>query len=105
MLDLFTEFTDHLAVRKVLQGIKNRVEGHREPMIRQNAEFGLYVATLLIFLAALLLILLCKLTWRRWFAACAGGAAWLAAWYTPLPLGIGALLALLVLWRLRDAFR
>jgi hypothetical protein len=26
-LDLFTEFTDHLAVRKILQGVKDRVEG------------------------------------------------------------------------------
>ncbi|MFZ4657993.1 MAG: hypothetical protein ACOYNY_13340 [Caldilineaceae bacterium] len=30
-LDLFTEFTDHLAVRKILQGVKGRVEGRSEP--------------------------------------------------------------------------
>ena len=31
-LDLFTECTDHLAVRKILQGVKGRVESRIEPM-------------------------------------------------------------------------
>lgn len=104
-LDLFTEFTDHLAVRKVLQGIKNRVEGRAEPLIRQTTEFAIYVATLLIFLAALMLILFCRLTWKRWFAPCAAGIAWLAVWYAPLPAWVAVILEFPVLWGLHDAFR
>lgn len=103
-LDLFTEFTDHLAVRKVLAGIKNRVEGQGEPMIRQNLEFAVYVASFLIFLAALVMILLCELTWKRWFVACVAGIAWLAVWYAPLPIWTGALLEYLVLWGLYRTF-
>src|ERR1051325_8172517 len=38
-MDIFTEFTDHLAVRKILQGVKGRVEGHIEPMLQANIEF------------------------------------------------------------------
>ena len=99
-LDLFTEFTDHLAVRKILQGVKGRGEGHIEPMAVQNVEFVVYLVTLLIFLAALGLILLRPLTWRRWLAGFAAGLAWLIVWYAPIPLWAGATLGLLALWLL-----
>jgi hypothetical protein len=74
-------------------------------MIRQNTEFALYVATLLIFIVALVLTLLVELTWKRWIAASVAGIAWLAVWYAPLPIWVGASLEFLVLWGLRDAFR
>jgi hypothetical protein len=74
-LDLFTEFTDHLAVRKILQGVKNRVEGHREPMMQQNIDFAIYVAACLIFLVAVVLTPLCVFTWKRWLAGLAAGMA------------------------------
>jgi hypothetical protein len=103
-LDLFTEFTDHLAVRKILHGIKNRVEGRREPMMQQNLEFSVYVAALLIFFAAVVLLLLRPVTRKRWLAGFAAGMAWLVTWYAPVPIWIGALSAFLMLWGLREAF-
>src|SRR5262245_51641636 len=57
-LDLFTEFTDHLAVRKILEGVKGRVEGQIEPMVQGNFEFLIYLGALLIFLGSLVFILI-----------------------------------------------
>lgn len=104
-LDLFTEFTDHLAISKILQGVKGRVEGRIESMTQTTTEFAIYLASLLLFLGAIVLILLRPLTWRRWLAGLATGAAWLITWYTPVSIRIGTLLELLVLWNLRNAFR
>lgn len=104
-LDLLTEFTDHLSVRKILQGVKGRVEGRIESMAQANSEFAIYLAAFWIFVGAIFLILLHPLTWRRWLAGLAAGAAWLITWYAPIPTRIGALLELLVLWGLGGAFR
>jgi hypothetical protein len=104
-LDLFTELTEHLAIPKILQGVKGRVEGHIEPMAKANIEVAIYLASLLIFLGALVLALLHPLTWWTWLAGLAAGAAWLITWYAPIPIWLGALLELSVLWGLRDAFR
>ena len=74
-LDLLTEFTDHLSVRKILQGVKGRVEGRIEPMARANTEFAIYLAGAWIFVGAIVLTLLRPLTWGRWLAGLAAGAA------------------------------
>jgi hypothetical protein len=104
-LDLFTDFADHLAVRKILQGIKNQVEGTSEPVIQQNIEFVTYVTAFLIFIVAIVLTLFCALTPKRWLAGTAAGAAWLITWYAPIPIWGGILLELLVLWYLYKTFR
>ena len=103
--DLFTEFSDHLAVRKILQGVKGRVEGHPEPFAVQNVEFAAYVIALLTFVAALVLILLRPFTWQRWLAGLAAGMFWLVTWYAPVPIWIGVCMELLVLWNLRNSFQ
>ena len=100
--DLFTEFTDYLAIRKVLQGVKGRVEGYNEPMAWTNAEFAFYVAGALIFATAIVLLVVCTFSRERWLAGLAAGTAWLITWYTPIPIWMGtALLACVVysLWR------
>jgi hypothetical protein len=104
-LDLFTEFTDHLAVRKILQGVKGRVEGRIEPAAQGYFEFGLYLASALIFIGAIAVILLRPLTWYRWLAGLAAGAVWLITWYAPASSWIGALLVLLVFGILVSAAR
>jgi len=104
-LDLITEFADHLSVRKILQGVKGRVEGRIEPMAQANTELGMYFAAFWIFVGAIVLILLHPLTWRRWLAGLAAGVAWLTTWYAPISTRIGALLEVLVLWGLGGAFR
>lgn len=96
-LDLFTEFTDHLAVRKVLQGVKGRVEGQVEPMANLNTEVAVYVASALIFIVTLFLLLIRPLTWNSWLTGLAGGIVWLVTWYAPVSIWIGVGLELLVL--------
>jgi len=98
--DLLTEFSDHLAVRKILQGVKGRVEGKVEPMAQANTEFVIYIASALIFLGAVFLIFLRPLSWRSWLAGLAAGLAWLITWYAPISIWIGAFAELLVLWGL-----
>lgn len=99
-LDFFTEFTDYLAVREILQGVKGRVENQIEPMSEQNTEFVVYVVAALIFILTLFFLLIRPLTWNKWLTGLAGGAAWLVTWYAPVSIWIGVGLELLVLWRL-----
>jgi hypothetical protein len=102
-LQLLTEFTDHLAVRKILMGVKGRVEGNIEPMAIQNTEFALFVITALVFLAGLVLLLVRPFSWAQWFAGLVTGLAWLLTWYAPIPLWLGiviTVLAILVLFYL-----
>lgn len=104
-LEVFTEFTDHIAVRKILQGVKDRVEGRVESMAQQNVEFAVYLLVFVIFLFAVVLLVLRPLTWRTWLAALAAGGVWLITWYVPIPIWIGAALGLLTCMWLRQAFR
>jgi hypothetical protein len=104
VFDLLTEFSDHLAIRKILQGVKGRVEGNIEPMAQANTEFVIYLASALIFLGAVFLIFLRPLSWRSWLAGLAAGLAWLITWYAPVSIWMGAFLELLVLWDLRPSF-
>ncbi|HBW34194.1 hypothetical protein [Desulfosporosinus sp. BICA1-9] len=99
-LDLFTEFTDYLAVREILQGVKGRVENQIEPMAKLNTEFVVYVMSALIFIVTLCLLLIRPLTWNKWLTALAGGVAWLVTWYAPVSIWVGVGLELLVLWRI-----
>ena len=101
VFDLLTEFSDHLAIRKILQGVKGRVEGKSEPMAQANTEFVIYLASALIFLGAVIVIFLRPLSYRSWLAGLAAGLAWLITWYAPISIWIGASLELLVLWGLR----
>ena len=93
-LQLFTEFADHIAVRKILQGVKGRVEGAVEPMWVQNAEFFTFVATFSVFVSALVLIVVRRLTWQNWLAGLLTGLVWLATWYAPIPTWFSALIAI-----------
>ena len=102
--DLFTEFTDHLAIRKILQGVKGRVEERIEPMALSTVEFFIYLGTVLIFVTASLLILIRPLTWQGWLAALAAGSVWLVSWYAPVPAWSGAILGLLSIWGLVHNF-
>ena len=94
-LQLFTEFADHVAVRKVLQGIKQRVEGNIEPMWVQNVEFSVFLCTFFTFLAALALLGYRRPAWPTWGAGSLAGVIWLANWYAPIPTWTSIALALL----------
>jgi len=104
-LDLFTEFTDHLALRKILQGVKGRVEGHIEPMVWTNTEFFIYVTAAMIFAMAIVLLLVRPLSWGGWLTGLATGASWLITWYAPVPIWIGAVLLVCAVYGLWRAFK
>jgi hypothetical protein len=96
-LQLFTEFADHMALRKILQGIKQRVEGNIEPMWVQNVEFFTFLCTFLTFLVALVLLGWRRPAWRTWGVGLLAGMIWLANWYAPIPTWSSVLLAILAI--------
>ncbi len=93
LLDLFTEFADHVAVPKILLGIKGRVEGHpTQPLAGEAMEIMVWVLVLAEFATASVLIF----RWRRWscawFLGLAAGLLLLFALYAHAPVWIGAVL-------------
>jgi hypothetical protein len=100
-MDFFTEFTDHLAVRKILQGIKGRVEGNIEPMAQGNLEFGIYLASVLMFLLSIIFILIRPFSWQVWLTGFLAGVVWLVTWYAPVSIWMGLLLEFWILWMMR----
>jgi hypothetical protein len=98
LLDFFTEFTDHLAVREILQGVKGRVEGHPDNFSATTFEFTVYLVTLLLFVITQLLLLLRPFNWMNWGLAFAAGATWLLTWYAPIPLWTCVILVLLLIY-------
>ena len=100
VLDVFTEFTDHLAVREILQGVKGRVEGHPDNFAENTVEFTIYLVLLLLFVFTQFLIPLRPLTLKNWGLGIASGVVWLITWYAPIPLWIGAILGLLIIFGL-----
>lgn len=101
-MDLFTEFTDHLAVRKILQGVRGRVEGHVESFARQTFGFSVLVWALLAFVAALWLVVRGRLS-SPFINASVAGVAWLMVWYAPLPVVLGVMVNVIVVALLRAA--
>jgi hypothetical protein len=104
-LQLLTEFTDHLAVRKILMGVKGRVEGDIEPMATQNTEFVLFLISAFTFVASLVLLLVRPLSGARWLAGLGAGLAWLITWYAPIPLWFGIVITVLAILGLYGVHR
>jgi hypothetical protein len=99
-LDLFTDLTDGIAVRKILHGVKDRAEGRVEPFWRQTLEFVIYLWALVAFPIAIVVTLRRPLGWPAWLAGLGAGLAWLVVWYAPLPMPVAVLLNGLVVWGL-----
>jgi len=104
-LELFTEFADHIAVRKILQGVKQRVERRVEATWIQNVELFTFICTFVTFMSALALLCLRRLTWQTWGAGLLAGIIWLANWYAPIHTWFSVLLALLTIAALWVAHR
>lgn len=93
LLDLFTEFADHVAVPKILLGIKGRVEGRpTQPLAREAMEIMVWVLGLGEFATAAVLIFRWRRWWRAWFLGLAAGLSLLFALYAHAPMWIGAVL-------------
>jgi hypothetical protein len=97
-LGVFTEFGDHVAVRKILSGVRDRVEGRGpSPLWAQAAEIGAWILALLELGIGVVFVF----SWPRW------RVAWLLALdaglllqyvlYAPAPAWVAALLPWLYL--------
>jgi len=93
LLDLFTEFADHVAVPRILQGIKDRVEGRPpQSLAWESAEIMTWVLALAEFATAVI-FLFCWRHWRRtWSVGLAAGLVLLFVLYVRAPVWIGAAL-------------
>ena len=97
-LGLFTEFADHVAVRAILKGIRDRAEGRAPRSLgSQGVEIGAWLFTLLEFAAAVLLVLFTR-EWRvAWLFALAAGLALEFELYAGAPAAVTAMLPLFLL--------
>jgi len=93
LLDLLTEFADHLAVPKILLGIKGRVEGRSPQLLAEEAtEIIVWVLALAELAVAAVLVFRWRRWWRAWFLGLAAGLLLLFALYAHAPMWIGAAL-------------
>jgi hypothetical protein len=93
VLDLFTEFADHVAVPKILVGIRNRVEGKApELLFAEVTEIAVWMLALVEMMgAALLVFRRCK-WWPAWCLALSSGSLLLFALYAHAPIWTGGAL-------------
>ena len=93
LLDIFTEFADHVAVPKLLLGVKGRVEGRPLQAIMEEAiEIVVWVLALAEFATAAVLVFRLRRWLRAWFLGLAAGLSLLFALYAHAPMWIGGLL-------------
>jgi len=105
VVELFTDFADHVAVRKILQGVKDRVEGRVEPMAIQSTEVALWVIAVLQFLAALVAIFVRRPWWKGWIVAAAAVNGLFVTLFALAPLWVGVLVVAGVFVALWWAYR
>jgi hypothetical protein len=90
-LDLFTEFADHVAVPRILLGIKGRVEGRApQPLSEEAVEIAVWVSALAEFAAAVVLVFRSRRWGRAWMLGLASGLLLQFALYAHAPVWIGA---------------
>lgn len=92
-LDLFTEFADHVAVPKILEGLKGRVEGRPPQALAAEAvEIAVWVLAFAELVAAAVLVFRRHRWWRAWLLALGAGLLLLFALYARAPEWIGTAL-------------
>ncbi len=102
-LYLFTEFADHVAVPKILQGIKDRVEGRpAESLAAQAVEIAAWLLAMAECAAAFWFVLRWRRWGRAWLLALGSGPVLLFALYAHAPVWWSA--ALVLLWGAALAF-
>src|ERR1017187_6305169 len=93
LLDLFTEFGDHVAVPKMLLGVRDRVEGRQiQPLALQAMEIAVWLAALLEYVIAIVLIHVRRQWWRTWTTGLLAASALFFVLYAREPVWIGVLL-------------
>jgi hypothetical protein len=98
VLDLFTEFADHVAVPKMLFGIRDRVEGRGiEPIAVQAVDLLIWLTAFLETAAAFILVFIARRWWRMLAVALVSGFVLMFVLYGREPAWIGALMDLAIL--------
>jgi hypothetical protein len=89
-LDLFTEFADHVAVPKILVGVRNRVEGRASDSLpREAIELAVWILALLEMAIAIVLVFRWRKWWRAWGLALGSGSLLMFVLYAHAPIWIG----------------
>jgi hypothetical protein len=92
-LDLFTEFTDHVAVPRILTGVRNRVEGRAsDSLAAEGAEIAVWMLALVEMPIAMVLIFRWRQWWRAWCIGFGAGCLLMFVLYAHAPIWIGAAL-------------
>ena len=92
-LDLFTEFADHVAVPRILLGVRNRVEGRAPKSLAEEAmEIVVWILALVELAIASVLVFRWRRWWRAWALALGAGSLLMFALYSHASLWIGAAL-------------
>ena len=98
VLDLFTEFADHVAVPKILAVVKDRVEGQsHESLAGEAIEIATWTFAFVLLTAGIVFIFRWRRWWRAWCLALGSGFLVLLVLYIRPPTWIGAALGCAVL--------
>jgi hypothetical protein len=97
ILALFTEFADHVAVPRVLLGVKDRVEG-RAPrsLAAQIAEIAVWLLVFFELLASIFFVFRWRRWWLGWILALASGLALLFSLYAHFHAAAGGALGVML---------
>ena len=93
VLDLFTEFADHVAVPKILAGVRDRVEGRvPESLASEATEIAIWLLAFAEFAISIVLVFRWRPWWRAWALALGAGSLLMFAIYAHVSAWIGAAL-------------
>jgi hypothetical protein len=111
-LDVFTEFADHVAVRKILEGVRDRTEGRApESLAVEGAIIAGWLLAFFEFCAAAAAVVFSRKWKAAWLFALGAGALLQFVLYSNAPVWVCALVPWLYLawmissWRRRQAKR
>ena len=101
-LFLFTELFDHIALKKILLGIKGRVEGQIEPNFKQDLEFSIWLFAIIEFFTAIIQLLALRSWQRSWLVALGSGSVLLSLYFIGYQVWLSGFLVIgilcLLLW-------
>jgi hypothetical protein len=93
VLDLFTEFADHVAVPRILVGVRNRVEGRAsDSLVGEGLEIAVWMLALVEIAIAMVLMFRWRQWWRAWCVELGAGCLLMFVLYAHAPMWIGAVL-------------
>jgi hypothetical protein len=93
VLDLFTDFADHVAVPRILMGVGSRVEGRTsDSLAAEGAEIAVWMLALVEMAIAMVLVFRWRPWWRAWCLGLGAGCLLMFVLYAHAPIWIGVVL-------------